>query len=116
MPVTYFDSYDAQSPLAEDIVLTMSYPGLLDNLGRLTELGIIGPHDPVTMLVGARIVDRSRIAKSGIHAADIRSALQKYLQTANAVPGIVKALEVAVEMASIAGTETSHLAQAKRTI
>jgi hypothetical protein len=102
MSVSYLESYDTQSSLIEQIVYSMTYAGLLENLGRLTDLGLIAAQSPVTMLVAARIVDRNRIAKSGIGSADIRRALQKYLRTANAVPGVVKALEQALQTATIA--------------
>lgn len=81
---------------AEETIPSMTYATLVDNLGRLTDLGVIAPGNPVTMLVAARLVDRARIARSGITARAMQSALGAYRGHPKAVSGIVKALEQAL--------------------
>jgi len=85
---------------AEELIPSMSYRALLENLGRLTELGVIASENPVTMLVAARLLDRRRIQRSGVRAAELRAALAAYNIGRTKVPGVVKALERAAEIAS----------------
>src|SRR5262249_10884299 len=85
-----------EAAYAEETIPTMTYTSLLENLGRLTELGVIAPEKPVTMLVVARIVDRSRILRSGVSAAEIEFALRSYRRQ-RPVRAVVKALEQALE-------------------
>ncbi len=82
MPMNYF-SMNTKARQAEELIPSMSYRTLLENLSRLTELGVIAPQNPMTMLVAARLVDRSRILRSGVTRANARRAggLQARRQT-----------------------------------
>jgi len=94
MPQNYFYPYTPAAQAEEDIA-SMSYATLVANLERLTNLGILTPDNPIAMLVAARIVDRARIARSGLTAVDLRRAADRYRTHPKAVYGIVKALEQA---------------------
>ena len=94
MPQNYFYSY-SEAAQVEETIPTMTYTALVESLGRLTDLGVLAPQNPMGMLVAARLVDRSRIARSGLSAADLRRALEQYRKHPKAVYGIVKALEQA---------------------
>jgi hypothetical protein len=52
---------DTETARAEDMIPSMSYAALLDNLIWLTRLGVLAPGNPTSMLVVARLVDRARI-------------------------------------------------------
>lgn len=93
-------SLDTEARQAEESIPSMPYRTLLENLGRLTTLGVIAPQNPVTMLVAARLVDRARIQQSGVSAVELRRALEAYKSGANPIYGVVKALEQALETAS----------------
>ncbi|MBZ5601343.1 MAG: hypothetical protein LAO79_03465 [Acidobacteriia bacterium] len=95
MPQNYFYPY-TQASRAEDKIPSMTYAILVENLIPLTDMGVIAPGNPITMLVAARLVDRTRIAQSGISAATIKRALGEYRAHPKAVFGIVKALEQAL--------------------
>ena len=58
------------------------------------------------MLVVARLIDRTRIQRSGIGAETLRRALEVYLGSANPVYAVVKALEQAVEYAATSSRQT----------
>jgi hypothetical protein len=98
MPMNYF-SIDTEARQAEELIPSMPYRTLLENLGRLTALGVITPQNPVTMLVAARLVDRARILRSGVTASELRRALEAYKSGIKPIPGVVKALEQALETA-----------------
>lgn len=87
---------------AEEMIPSMSYATLVGNLGWMTKLGLLAPGNPVSMLVVARLVDRSRIRRSGMCAEELRTALRVYLTGIDWKPqyAVVKALEKAVETAS----------------
>ena len=76
----------------------MSYATLVNNLGRLTEIGAIGPGNPATLLVVARLVDRTRIHRSGLSSAQLRQAMNAY-RTGKPSMAVIRALEQAVEIA-----------------
>ncbi len=88
----------------EALVDHMSYATLIANLGRLTEVGVLGPQSLHTGLVAARIVDRARIAHAQVQPDDVRAALAAYQTSGGWTPvaGIVAALEQAIEH-SLAG-------------
>ena len=88
---------ETEAAQAEEKIPSMTYRSLLENLGRLTELGVIAPENPATMLVAARLVDRARIQQSGISAGELRAALESYRDRRDCVSGVVKALERALE-------------------
>ena len=91
------DSFiDKEMDRAEELIPSMSYTALLDNLIWFTKLGVLAPENPASMLVVARLVDRARIRRSGITAARLRSALESYRTSPNAVYAVVKALEQAI--------------------
>ena len=96
MPQNYFYSH-TQADRAEEMIPSMTYIDLVESLEQLTALGVLTPGDPVTMLVAARLVDRNRILRSGMTAAELKRALGQYRNHPRAVYGIVKALEQAVE-------------------
>lgn len=96
MPQNYLYSY-AQTTQAEEMIPSMSYRELVENLGRLTEAGALAPGNPAGMLVAARLVDRVRIERSGVGAVELECALERYRARRDAVYGIVKALEQAWE-------------------
>ena len=96
MPQNHMYSY-AQASQAEERIPSMSYATLVQSLPTLTDLGVLAPGNPVTMLVAARLVDRARIERSGMTASALKSALGRYRGHPKAVFGIVKALELAVE-------------------
>jgi hypothetical protein len=99
MPVTYFYT-DNEASRAEEMIPSMTYATLLENLGRLTDLGVICSGSAVSMLVVARLVDRSRIRRSGVSAETLQRTLDTY-QRANApVQAVIRALERAVGIAS----------------
>ena len=82
----------------EELLPSLSYAELVRGLGNLTAIGVISPETPVAMLVVARLVDRGRIARSGMSAAELRSALDVYQsgRTWKPVYAVVRALEQAV--------------------
>ena len=90
MPQSQFGSYT-------EMIASMPYVELVNSLERLTSIGVIGAGLPATMLAAALLVDRARIARSGITASELRRVLGEYRKHPGAVYGIVKALEAAVE-------------------
>ena len=83
---------------AEEMIPSMSYHSLVQNLGDLTEIGAIGPENPTTLLVIARLVDRNRIRRSGITAKELSAVLTGY-KTGKTLKSVIRALEQAVEIA-----------------
>jgi hypothetical protein len=85
----------------EEMIPSMSYATLVESLGSLTQLGVVGSENPMTMLVVAMVVDRSRIVRSGMTAAELRRALETYSSSTQWTPvyAVVKALEQAVAKA-----------------
>jgi hypothetical protein len=101
------DSYiDAEMARAEDLIPSMSYTALLENLPWLTGLGVLAPGNPASMLVVARLVDRARIRRSGITADCLRASLETYRASPNPVYAVVKALEDAVNAAETSSTQS----------
>jgi hypothetical protein len=98
MPVTYFYT-DNEASRAEEMIPSMTYAALLDNLEKLTKLGVISPESTVSMLVVARLVDRARIRRSGVSAEVLQRTLHAYRGAKAPVHAVVKALERAVEIA-----------------
>ena len=80
------------------MIPSMSYATLVNNLGRLTEIGAIGPGNPSTLLVVARLVDRARIQRSGVGVSELRQALTHY-RAGKPSMAVIRALEQAVEIA-----------------
>jgi hypothetical protein len=96
--VTYFYT-ESEASRAEEMIPSMNYATLLENLERLTDLGVIAPGSAVSMLVVARLVDRTRIRRSGFAVEALQSRLDAYRAGRNPVHAVVKALERAVELA-----------------
>jgi len=96
--VTYFYT-DNEASRAEEMIPSMSYATLLENLEKLTALGVITPESTVSMLVVARLVDRARIRRSGVPAEVLTRTLDAYRTRKNPVHAVVMALERAVEIA-----------------
>jgi hypothetical protein len=88
-----------EAAFAEERIPLMDYRTLLSELGPLTELGVIAPETPATMLVVARLIDRARILRSGVTAIELRTALRAYLKQRQPVYSVVKALDHAIETA-----------------
>jgi hypothetical protein len=85
---------------AEDLLPSLAYKELLENLGLLTELGVLDEGGLATALVVARLVDRGRILRSGLSARDLKEALARYSQVAvRPVRAIERALEQAITLA-----------------
>lgn len=82
---------------AEERIPSMDYRTLLSELGALTELAVVAPESPATMLVVARLIDRTRILRSGVTAGELRAALRAYLKQREPVYSVVKALDRAIE-------------------
>jgi hypothetical protein len=91
-----YSHIDAEAARAEELIPSLSYAALLDNLVWLTKLGVLAPGNPASMLVVARLVDRARIRRSGITAEQLRASLDAYRGSANPVYAVVKALEQAI--------------------
>jgi hypothetical protein len=96
--MTYFYTH-REAMLAEERIPSMDYRTLLSELGALTELGVVAPESPATMLVVARLIDRARILRSGVIALELRAALRAYLKQREPVYSVVKALDRAIETA-----------------
>jgi hypothetical protein len=85
---------------AEDLLPSLGYKELVEQLGPLTELGVLEEGALATALVVARLVDRARILRSGLSAQDLTGSLATYGQiTARPVKAIERALEQAIAMA-----------------
>lgn len=108
--------FNRDADLAEHMIPSMPYATLVDRLGYLTQLGAIAPENPVTMLVVARLVDRSRIVRSGFGSTDLRRALDDYRGVTRFKPvyAVVKALEQAVETAAALENKTQPAADRPR--
>ena len=91
-----YSQIDAETARAEDLIPSLSYAALLDNLIWLTKLGVLAPGNPSSMLVVARLVDRARIRRSGITVEQLSASLEAYRASRNPVYAVVKALEQAV--------------------
>jgi len=98
MPVTSFYT-DNEAARAEEMIPSMTYRTLLENLERLTDLGVICAESTVSMLVVARLVDRARIRRSGVPAEVIQRTLASYRVSNEPVHAVIRALERAVEIA-----------------
>ena len=96
--MTYLYSH-REAVRAEERIPSLDYRALLSELGNLTELGVIAPETPATMLVVARLIDRSRIVRSSVTAAELRAAMRAYLKQREPVYSVVKALDRAIETA-----------------
>lgn len=97
MTYIYTRPNSREAGLAEERIPSMDYRTLLSELGRLTELGVLAPETPATMLVVARLIDRARILRSGVTAVELRGALRAYLKQRQPVYSVVKALDRAIE-------------------
>jgi hypothetical protein len=113
MTESYFYT-DNEALQAEEMIPSMTYATLLENLGKLTDLGVITSESTVSMLVVARLVDRARVRRSGIPAETIQRRLDTYRTRGNAVHAVVKALERAVELALENALENKSEAAAHR--
>ncbi|HLX42338.1 MAG TPA: hypothetical protein VKR43_02840 [Bryobacteraceae bacterium] len=98
MSVTYFYT-DNEAARAEEMIPSMTYRTLLENLQRLTDLGVICAESTVSMLVVARLVDRTRIRRSGVPVDVIQRTLAAYRNASQPVHAVIRALERAVEIA-----------------
>ncbi len=87
---------DVEADRAEERIPSMSYAELLENLTRLTELGVLRQGNPASMLVVARLADRARFRRSGITLDELGAALDRYRASADPAEAIVKAIEQAI--------------------
>ncbi len=84
----------------ESLLGSMPYMALLRNIGTLTAVGLLQPHSPATALVVARLMDRKRIANSGVHPIALLAALQAYKRGKWApVANVIDALDEAFYLA-----------------
>ena len=88
---------NTEADRVEEMIPSMSYATLVENLGWMTELGVIADESPTTMLVVARLVDRGRVLRSGLTAPQLRHATERYCGGTQWKPvhSVVKALETA---------------------
>jgi hypothetical protein len=88
---------NTEADRVEEMIPSMSYATLVENLGWMTELGVIAEESPTTMLVVARLVDRGRVLRSGLTASQLREATEMYRCGTQWKPvySVVKALEAA---------------------
>lgn len=91
-----YSAIDTEAARAEEMIPSMSYAELLENLTRLTQLGILRPGNPARMLVVARLADRARFRRSGITLERLREALDRYRNSARSAGAVVKAIEQAI--------------------
>ena len=82
----------------EALLEHMPYPAMLDQLGKMTEAGLLGGHSAATALVVARLMDRRRVVNAKVHPIALLTALLAYGQSHGAA-NILKALEDAFYMA-----------------
>jgi hypothetical protein len=92
-------SRPGQAQLSDDVWTSLPYQELVKSLGTLTDQGVFDEGGLNTALAVARLVDRGRIARSGLSAADLTQALAQYRKTARPVRAIERALEQAITMA-----------------
>lgn len=62
----------------EALLDSMPYAALLSNLGKLTAVGLLAPENPATALAVARLMDRKRVANSGVHPIAVLAAMRGY--------------------------------------
>jgi len=86
----------AEADRAEEMIPSMTYAQLLENLTWLTEIGVLTPGNPASMLVVAKLADRARFHRSGVTVEQLRSALERYRGSANPAHAVIKAIEQAV--------------------
>jgi hypothetical protein len=119
--------YDTQLPAvwsdaehAEEMLPSLTYRQLVENLEPLAETGVIAEGSLPMMLVVARLMDRRRILQAGMTAADLRRALDDYRRAARWRPvwAVEDALEHAIrilrqaEAPLVARAESENEAQA----
>ncbi len=62
----------------EALLDAMPYQDLVEQLGRMTAVGLLAPQSPATALAVARLIDRKRVARSRLHPVALLGALLKY--------------------------------------
>jgi len=82
----------------EALLENMPYAVMVSQLGKMTEVGLLGPHSAAAALVVARLMDRKRVANAKVHPVALLSALLAYRQN-HAVANILDALEDAFYLA-----------------
>jgi hypothetical protein len=97
-------------------LLTLSYAAMVRKLGLLTALGVVVDGALPAALAVARLIDRGRIERSGLSAADLSSALAEYRGGSRWKPAksIERALEHAIAVKT--GLESPPAAQAAWTM
>jgi 60 kDa SS-A/Ro ribonucleoprotein len=83
----------------EALLPSMPFAELLQQLRKLTAVGLLEPQSPATALVVARLIDRKRIANSRIHPIALVEAQLAYKQEQAAVASVIDALEEAFQLA-----------------
>jgi hypothetical protein len=86
--------------LAQDWT-ALNYAQLIQNLNALTRLGAFEEDSLASALAVARLIDRGRILRSGLSAAELRQALDRYRSGTDwrPIPAIERALEHAIATA-----------------
>jgi 60 kDa SS-A/Ro ribonucleoprotein len=84
----------------EALLHDMPYATLLENLGTMTEVGVLAPMAPATALAITRLTDGRRVRQSGVHPIAVLSARLAYQAGGEPVRNIVDALDEAFYLAT----------------
>jgi hypothetical protein len=95
----------------EETLPSLPYATLVRRLGSFTALGVFQEEGIEMMLVVARLIDRNRILRSGMTAAELERALADYRRAEDWTPldVIEKALERAVAVARQSEADAAKL-------
>ena len=77
----------------ESLLTGMSVAEIVDNLTELADAGLLVEESPATALVVARLIDRRRIASSGLTREVLSRARDKYAAHPRALTLVVRALD-----------------------
>ena len=84
----------------EALLDSMPYAALIGHLGKLAAIGLLAPESPATALAVARLIDRRRVANSGVSPIALLGALQAYRRgKVEPIASITQALEEAFHLA-----------------
>src|SRR5712691_11134115 len=87
----------ADPDLTEDKLPSLNYCTLVKILGPLTARGVVADGTVPAGLAVARLMDRSRIQRSGLSEGDLFRALEEYRNSSRWTPS--KSIELALEHA-----------------
>ncbi len=95
------DRWMQSSVVWESLLTGMSYTGIIGNLVRLADSGLLVDESPATALVVARLIDRRRAANSEATLDAVLRARDEYTRNARAIPVILDALKAAEELVNV---------------